>query len=887
MIDVGTAIGYLELDTSKFTAGLSTAAQDLRNFMDGSNSTSDRLASLGSAFTTVGSNMTKNFTLPLVGVGTAAVKITSDFESSMAEVQAISGATGDDFKALSDKAREMGATTKFSASDSAEALKYMAMAGWGTNDMLNSISGVMNLAAASGENLGTVSDIVTDAMTAFGLSADGTSKVMKNGYEVEVANATRFTDVLAAASNSSNTNVSMLGESFKYVAPMAGALGYSVEDTAIALGLMANSGIKASQGGTALRAALSSLLNPTDKAAGYMEKYGVSLADSDGNSKSLMEVMQNLRTSFGDMGIEVVNADGNLKDYDTVMSEVTVATGEGSSELEKLQAITSIFGREAMPAMLSIIQAAPADFEKLTGAIYNANGTAQEMADIMGDTLQGKLATLGSALAELAISVGQEIIPLVTNVVLKITEWVNAFNSLDEGTKRIIVTIAGIVAAVGPVLLILGQIITAVSQIGMAIGTIIDVVSGVGTAVSGLWSILAANPIAAVIAIVAALVAGLMVLWQTNEGFRDAVGAIWDAITETFRAAWEAIKAAWEGAVKFFQGVWEGISNAFSAVVEFFSGIFSAAWEAIQAVWSGVVEFFSGIWEAIKAVFSSVAEVLGGFFKAAWEAVKAAWEGAKEFFQGIWEGIKSIFSVVAEVLGGFFKAAWEAVKTAWSTAKEFFSELWTSIKEKASEAAEAIKEKLKEAWETIKAAWEGAKQFFSDLWSSTKEAAEKAATAIGEAFKKAWDALKSAWDGAVNFFSGIKDKIVGVFNNIGENFREIGTKIVEGIKNGVMGAWSSFTGWVSEKVGGVVNTVTGAFSRKKTRGSYASGLDYVPQDGLYKLHEGERILTKDENRRNSNSGGDTYNFYSPKALDARSAAREMKKAKQELLMGYI
>ena len=298
-INIGSAVAYLELDTSKFSKGFKTAYNDLKVFSDKSATAGNKLRGLSSTFDTVGKSLTKTVTVPLVGIGTAAVKTAAQFDSNMSEVKAISSATGEQFTQLRNKAIEMGAKTKYSASESAQAFKYMAMAGWDTKDMLNSISGVMNLAAASGEDLASVSDIVTDAMTAFGLSADGTTKVIKNGLTVEVSNATHFADVLAQASRKSNTNVAMMGETFKYVAPVAGALGYSVEDTAVAIGLMANSGIKATQAGTTLRTLLTNMAKPTDTMQAAMDYLGVSLETTDGKMKSFSEVMQDLRKSFG------------------------------------------------------------------------------------------------------------------------------------------------------------------------------------------------------------------------------------------------------------------------------------------------------------------------------------------------------------------------------------------------------------------------------------------------------------------------------------------------------------------------------------------------------------------------------------------------------------
>ena len=282
-----------------------------------------------------------------IGAGiVASVKVGAAFESEMSKVQAISGVTGDELAQLTAKAKEMGAKTKFSASESAQAFEYMAMAGWKTDDMLNSIDGVMNLAAASGEDLASVSDIVTDAMTAMGLAADGTTNIVKDGYTKEVSNASHFADVLAAASSNSNTNVAMMGETFKYAAPLAGALGYSVEDLAQAIGLMANSGIKGSNAGTALRSVLTRLAKPPKEAAEAMEQYGISMKNSDGTMKSLMEVMENMRDSL-----------------------------QGLPEDEQAAAAAAIGGQEAMSGLLAIVNASESDFKKLANAIDNADGS--------------------------------------------------------------------------------------------------------------------------------------------------------------------------------------------------------------------------------------------------------------------------------------------------------------------------------------------------------------------------------------------------------------------------------------------------------------------------------------------------------------------------------
>ena len=337
------------IETENELKRLTTEANNSHTALEKMGVLGETLQSAGDKISGVGQKLLP-VTAGVTALGTIAVKTGADFDSAMSKVAAVSGATGSEMDTLREKAREMGSKTKFSASEAAEAMNYMAMAGWKTNDMLSGIEGIMNLAAASGEDLASTSDIVTDALTAFGLSASDSG---------------HFADILAAASSNANTNVSMMGETFKYAAPVLGSLGYSAEDSAIAIGLMANAGIKSSQAGTALRSAITNLAKPTDTVASAMEQYGISLTDSSGKMYSLRELMEQLRQKLG-----------------------------GLSEAEQAQAAASLFGKEAMSGMLAIINGSPADFEKLSNAIDTCsdtvdgyNGTTEKMAAVMQDNL--------------------------------------------------------------------------------------------------------------------------------------------------------------------------------------------------------------------------------------------------------------------------------------------------------------------------------------------------------------------------------------------------------------------------------------------------------------------------------------------------------------------
>ena len=426
-----TQMNKAEEEVNKAQSAINKFNREVENTHSVSNA-SKRLEDLGNNFKKVGSKaqeiggkLTTHVSLPLTGIGVAAAHVGMEYEAQMDKVAAISGATGDDLKKLENKAQEMGAKTKFSAAQAGEGMEYMAMAGWKTGDMLEGIEPILNLAIASNEDLGTTSDIVTDALTGFGLKAK---------------DAGMFSDVLAAASSNANTNVGMMGETFKYAAPVAGALGYNIQDTSLAIGLMANSGIKASQAGTALRAGLTNLVKPTDSMAAMMEKYGISVENSDGKMKSFREVMSDLREKMG-----------------------------GLDEATQASAVATIFGKEAMSGWLSIINASEGDFNKLANAIDNSEGATAKMAKTMSENAKGSLAEMRSALEGAAIKTFQALAPAITSVAKDITKLANSFSNLSPHTQEFIVK-AGLAAiAMGPITSGLGHVS---SGIGGLIGTV-------------------------------------------------------------------------------------------------------------------------------------------------------------------------------------------------------------------------------------------------------------------------------------------------------------------------------------------------------------------------------------------------------------------------------
>ena len=702
--------------------------QELKRLQEQAATTSvtlEKIAAAGDKFEKAGDSITnagKQISVAsaaVTGLGVAAVKTAADFDSAMANVAAISGATGDDLQALRDKAREMGEKTKFSASEAADAMSYMAMAGWKTGDMLSGIEGIMNLAAASGEDLATTSDIVTDALTAFGLTAEDSA---------------HFADILAAASSNANTNVSMMGETFKYCAPVAGALGYSAEDVAEAIGLMGNAGIKSTQAGTALRTMMTKLQGELKLSGEALGEVTIQTANADDSMRELSDILADCRTAFSKM-----------------------------SESEAAAAAETLVGKNAMSGFLALMNSAPGDIDKLRNAIENCDGSAEDMAAIMQDNLNGQLTILKSQLEELAISFGEMLMPIIRKVVTAVQGFVDKLNNMDEAQRKTIITIGLVIAALGPFLVILGTVISTVGKSMKAYASaakgikklMVAVKSGtgifgkLGTALGGISA-----PVLAIVAVIAVLVAAFTHLWKTNDGFRENIIATWTQIKETvnnfcqgivdrlnslgfeFSSITEVLKAVWDGFCNLLGPVFEGafrfISDTLSTVldvilntVDFFIAVFSGdwegAWEAVKnifsSIWNGLVSWFTNILETIKGVL----DVALGWIGSSWEQV---WSGVKNFFTNIWNGIKdfisstinSISTTISNVITGIkttvnnvFSAIKTTISNIFNGIKDTATSVWNAIKTAITTPIENAKEKVREAINAIKGFFSGLK----------------------------------------------------------------------------------------------------------------------------------------------------------------------------------
>lgn len=747
-------------------------------------------------------------TAGVTALGTVAVKTASDFDSAMSKVAAVSGATGEELQALRDKAREMGSKTKFSASEAAEAMNYMAMAGWKTTDMLSGIDGIMNLAAASGEDLATTSDIVTDALTAFGLSS---------------ADSGHFADVLAAASSNANTNVSMLGESFKYCAPIAGALGFSCEDTAEALGLMANAGIKSTQSGTSMRSIMTALSSEVKFCS----------------------------DAFGEMEIATTNQDGSMRELSDILADCRVAFDQ-MSESEKASAAQSLVGKNAMSGFLALMNAAPADIDKLSGAISNCDGTSLSMAETMQDNLGGQLTILKSQLEELAISFGEILMPVIREIVAKIQAFIDKLNAMDPATKETIVRIALVAAALGPLLIVVGKTISTVGTLMQFVSKIPTMIAGAKTAFTALSGVIGgiSAPVVVIIAAIAALVAAFVHLWKTNENFRNNIIAIWEKIKSTFENLTSGIvdrlnalgfhfedfgdlvKSIWQGLcdilAPWFEGVFTYIAETFDVIVDvilgildIFIGLFTGDWEQMR---NGIKGIFVGIWDYIKNCFTNIVNTLKGiadvffsWFGTSWSEV---WTGIKDFFVNIWNSISSFVSGIFTSISNFFTSVWTGIR-------DFFIGIWDAIYTYISEKITAIHTFITTIWNAISTAistvmntiynviltvWNTIYEFISPLLEAFKYLFETIFQAIHIIISNVmnWisEKIQTIWNAIVEFITPILESIKSFFETIWNAISTAISTVMDTIHSVITTVWNAISGFIS----GILNSIWSVIS---------------------------------------------------------------------------
>lgn len=725
------------------------------------------------------------------------IEVGKTFDKSMSNVQAISGATAEEMELLTQTAKEYGSTTQFSASEAADALGYMALAGWDANKSASALGGILDLAAASGMELASASDMVTDYMSAFNMTAD------KSAY---------FADVLAYAQGNANTTAQGLGEAFKNCAANLNAAGQDFETTTALLSMMANQGLKGSEAGTALTAVM----------------------------RDMTAKMKDGKIAIGDASVEVMDAQGNYRDLTDILADVEKAVG-GMGDAERATALQSTFTADSIKGLNLILNAGTDEAAKFEEKLRKSGGTAGEMAKVMNDNLGGDLTSLSSKFEGIQIALYEKFEPALRKAVDALSGLLDVLDWLIDNGGEVAGVITGVGVAVGTFLAIVNRQAILTAFIGL-----------LGKLKAGFLAVnavMAANPVGLVIAAVAGLVAAFVVLWKKSEKFRNFWIGLWAGIKKTaepiikglaewFKKTWDNIKKVWGAVSGWFAGVWEKIKQIFSGIGEFFGGIFSAAWEKIKSVWNTVSEFFSGIWETIKGIFSAAIQAIIDYFTPMIEFWTAAFNIIKELAVGCWEFIKAVWSVVSEwfkthiidpienLFTGFWNgiktaaaAAWAGIKIIWNVVSGWFkshiidpvtlifSALWNGIKTAASTAWNGIKA----VWSLVRAWFDSTiiqpvKNLFSGMWDGLKSGASKAWDDIKsvfshvsdwfkDVFAKAWKKVKDVFSTGGKVFDGIKDGIVSAF-------KTVVNAIIKGINKVIAVPFNAING-ILDKIQGV------------------------------------------------------------------------------------
>lgn len=913
----------ITLDTSEYENGLNEASKKTSSFGDRLKSGLTTAAKAGVVAVGAATTATTAF-------AASSVKTGMTFDSSMSQVMATMGYSVDElnkdgseasktFETLRKFAMEMGSTTAFSASESADALNYMALAGYDAETSMKMLPNVLNLAAAGGIELASASDMVTDAQSALGLTLDETSELV---------------DKMAKASSKSNTSVAQLGEAILTVGGTAKNLAGGTTELSTALGILADNGVKGAEGGTALRNIILSLGAPTDKAAKLMSSLGLEVYDANGNMRPLNE-------TFGDL--------------DAILSTMTQG--------EQTQVLNSIFNKVDLKSVNALLANTGERFDELSGYIDNATGAAENMAAVQLDNLSGDMTLFKSALEGAQIVLSDQLTPTLRGFVQFGSEAISTLSTaFQEGGLTGAMEALGTILSDGLNMVIeqLPQMVDAGMQLLGALGQgLLDNLPAITDAAIEIVLMLVDGLIEAIPALAEGAV-------QLITGLANGIG---EALPELIPKAVEAVATFLEGltnpeslnnliegALKLIGGLGEGIIKAIPILIEYgpeivvnlVTGIISALPQLIEvggqlilgliegliqgvlAIPDAIAKVVTAIVDGFKALFgihspSTVFAEMGGFLiEGLLQGISQTWESIVEFFSGAaealinflgetWDTIKEAAGVAWEAIKEVFVAAWDAIKAVWDTVVGVFQSIADGIRAAFETVTSFLGDAFSAAWSAITTIWDTAVGFFSAIWDGISSAGKTAAEAIGSTLKGAWDAITGVWDGAVSFFSGIASGIVGAFSDIGGKFLSIGSSIVDGLKNGIANAWNSFIGWLNDKVGGIVSgvksmlgihspsTVFAGIGENMALG-LAEGWDDEYNDIKRKIENGMSFGTATVGLNVSGRsevgaygasgnqpavrGGDTFIFNSPKALDPVSAAREMKKAKQQMALGY-
>ena len=758
-LKVGELYASFGIDASELDKALSGIEQKCSN--------------LASSMTKTGAVMSAAITAPLVKVGKEIYEAGTSFYSQMSRVEAISGANATQMEALTAKAIEMGSTTSFTATEAGKALEYMAMAGWKSDEMLAGLAPIMDLAAASGEELAATSDIVTDALTAFGLTAN---------------DAAMFSDVLAAAATNSNTNVGMMGETFKYVAPVAGALGYTIQDTAVAIGLMANSGIKGSQAGTALRNVLTNMAKPTDTVQAAMDKLGVSLTDASGSVIPLNQVLTTLRSSFSQL-----------------------------SEAEKTQYATMLAGKYGMSGLLAIVNATDEEFQSLTDSINDAEGATSRMAATILDNAQGDVTIFKSAVEGLEITLWGLVDGPFRSIVQTATKWVDSFREMDSATQVAVLKVGALAAAIGPALIMGGRVVKVV-------GKLIPLMHALASPVGIITGALALFAVAAVDA-------------------NNDIGKSFVSMSKKVGGSLKKVNAEIQGKMQnvskrmpaLCASIVEGVQNivpefmdtALLAVTGMMDTISDNASNIAEIGKTIITSILGGISKNLPSLISSGAKMMTSIASALIRNIPTLVQSVAQIAAAIWNGLKNtnwvalgkeILAAIGDALSGLvdlFKGWFERAKEAVKGVK--WSDVWESIKSGFNVASDWLKNLILGDAATDSSTWGdvGAK-----IWGWIKNGIKVSGDwlkglVLGDAYTPdaSWTTVgKTLWgkvkEGFKTTGDWIKSLVLGNAFTADSTWTDVGEKIVGKISEGL--SKLDFSGeTLSAKLGNVSQFVQG------------------------------------------------------------------------------
>lgn len=820
------------IETEQNLRNLETQANQSATALQKIGATGEKLKTIGDNISSAGQKMLPA-TAAVTGLGTAAVTTAASFESSMSQVQATMGITKESMStvngesvntmtALSNLAKEMGSKTAFSASECAEALNYLALAGYNTQEMTDTLPTVLNLAAAGGLDLASASDMVTDAMSALGLG---------------VSDAETMVDQMSKTASTTNTSVAQLGEGILTIGATAKSVKGGTAELNTALGILANNGIKGAEGGTHLRNIILSLQNPTDKAAAAMKTLGVDVYDSQGNMRSMNDILGDLNKSM-----------------------------DGMTSEEKANIISTIFNKTDLSSVNALLANTGDTWDSLQQSITDSGGAAQQMADTQLDNLQGQLTILKSAIEGLAISFGQLLMPAIKSIVTWVQGFVDKLNSLDDGTKKVIVTIALVVAAIGPVLIVVGKVISAVGTIMTIVPKLAGVINVVKGAFAALNTTMLANPIFLIIAAIAALVAAFIYLWNNCDGFRQFWIDLWENVKQVAITVWNAIKA-------FFSQVWEAIKTIFSTVFEVIKTLvttyFNLYKTIIETVINVIKTVITTVWSAIKGVFTTVFNVIKTLVTTYFNIYKTIIQTVLTVIQTVittvWNTIKTVVTTVMNAIKTVFTTIWNAIKTIIGAVVSGIKALITGDFQGVKNAITTIMNTIKSTISTI---WNTIKSTISTVLGAIKSAVTSVFSGIVNAIKSAMsnvlNAVKNGFSNVKNHITGLasqavtwgKDLVMGIVNGIkscigavGDAVKSVADKIKSFLHFSVPdeGPLTDYESWMPDFMGGLAKGI------EKSKGMVANAVKGVAEDMVINPNVNTTAITEANSGQSANN----------------------------------